>query len=253
MTERTVISSQRKALAGMKSVPATTSDDDSISVTSTQASEPRDEYPVDKILAEYEKEGHMWYLAKWSGYDMDSCTWEPRENFDESTLDLWDEEKEKREQGLSTPFNYRAFDKHIKAVHKATAERKRRRMAKRRRLGIGPPSIIISSDDEGPLDRRSKPKPQESKGNQNTVNFDEANIDLDEDAATDAKRKKIRKEKRPRESHTESLNDDYLLEELTAKGKRKLDKTKGATTPSRGSDNEMIQQSKRAPDEKPAV
>ena len=57
------------------------SDEDSISLTSTILSEPKDEYPVEAILAEEKFKGITKYLVKWEGYPENRCTWETRSNF----------------------------------------------------------------------------------------------------------------------------------------------------------------------------
>lgn len=44
------------------------------------------EYPVEKILEDKIIEGRKHYLIKWEGYDYNSCTWEPIENLNASSL-----------------------------------------------------------------------------------------------------------------------------------------------------------------------
>jgi len=69
------------------------------------------EYEVEAVLAEKidPEDGIRKYLVKWTGYNMDDCTWEPEENFqDEISLQTW------REKKGSTPkaslFDYKAWD-----------------------------------------------------------------------------------------------------------------------------------------------
>ena len=45
-------------------------DSDSVSITSTVASEPQEEYEVETILAEEEGDDEINYLIKWEGYPL---------------------------------------------------------------------------------------------------------------------------------------------------------------------------------------
>jgi Chromo (CHRromatin Organisation MOdifier) domain len=128
-------------------------DSDSISVTSTRASEDGQEksYFVERILAEdMDSDQNMFYLIQWEGYPLAESTWEPEENIEEQkTFDDWNEEKDRIAKGLSRPFDLKVFEAQVAQLVKEKNDRRRRRKAKRRRLGIHvSPS---ESDAEVPL------------------------------------------------------------------------------------------------------
>jgi hypothetical protein len=128
-------------------------DSDSISVTSTRASEDGTEksYFVERILAEdMDGDQNMFYLIQWEGYLLAESTWEPEENIEEQkTFDDWNEEKDRIAKGLSKPFDLKAFEAQVAQLMRDKDDRRRRRRAKRKRLGIHvSPS---ESDAEAPL------------------------------------------------------------------------------------------------------
>jgi Chromo (CHRromatin Organisation MOdifier) domain len=114
-----------------------TSDDDSISTTSTAPSDYNEDYAVEKILAErYSKtlEGEKEYLVKWEGYEEHRNSWEPRENFhDPETLLTWEASKARQEQGLEPYYDIDALEALIERIANEKKDRQQRRRAKRRR------------------------------------------------------------------------------------------------------------------------
>ncbi|KAI9846157.1 MAG: hypothetical protein M1837_004271 [Sclerophora amabilis] len=119
-----------------------TSDEDSISLTSTAASEEREEYPVEEILAEStaNDDEDPLYLVKWLGYPSTRSTWEPVGSFtDESTLREWAEKKKRIECGDEEPFDLDDFETRVEAINQETEDRKARRDAKRERLRYAEP------------------------------------------------------------------------------------------------------------------
>ncbi|KAI9823701.1 MAG: hypothetical protein M1819_001145 [Sarea resinae] len=132
--------------------------DDSISVTSTAASEERDAYPVERILAEIEDEnGDPFYLVKWEGYPNSRSTWEPRSSFadnDDETLPEWEARKQRIEEGLELPFDIDAFAAKVRSIESANANKKARRRAKRIKLGLPVPADddLIQVTDESDHD-----------------------------------------------------------------------------------------------------
>ena len=140
------------------------SDEDSISITSTRSSDPEAEYNVEKILAEQlHDDGVLRYLLEWEGYPLHSATWEPAENIlGAQLLSNWETEKAEHRAGTRSPFDVL---EHEAAQEEHIAEREkrhRRRVAKRRKRGL--PSGSTSdesannvatrdgdSEDEGPL------------------------------------------------------------------------------------------------------
>lgn len=113
-------------------------DDDDISVTSTVASERLSEYEVEAILTEVpQDDGSMGYLVKWANYPIERATMEPADSFDdEQTLLDWEKKKRQIAEGKLTPFDYVSFDSHLVRIDEERDERKRKRAAKRSRLGL---------------------------------------------------------------------------------------------------------------------
>jgi hypothetical protein len=109
------------------------------------SSEPGDDkvYPVEKILDQAtDANGIECYLVKWEGYPLLESTWEPEEVFeDPSTLQEWEEEKSRQRRGLSKPFDIDEFYR--------LYEKKKKRDAKRRELGLEPLASYGSSDAKG--------------------------------------------------------------------------------------------------------
>ena len=119
------------------SIYSESSDEDSISVTSTVSSVKQDVYPLHKILSERVVNGESQYLVKWEGYPIERCTWEAEENFqNDATLPEWKLTKERIKNGLEKPFDLEWFKHVIEDSIEATERRKARREAKRRRVGI---------------------------------------------------------------------------------------------------------------------
>lgn len=126
---------------------ANLTDDDSISITSTAPSEPREEYAVETVLAARETDGATQYLVKWEGYPEERCTWEPATSFQSlDTLSDWDEKKLRIEQGLEVPCDVDDLLKRIDIWIKSSQDRKSRRRAKKIRLGL--PVASDETDDE---------------------------------------------------------------------------------------------------------
>lgn len=114
-------------------------DDDDISLTSTAASEPQDEYEVDTIYAEERRYGIKKYLVKWKGYSDLRCTWEPASSFNGGEpLKNWRKQERAIKQGTEKPFDIEAWAATLEASEDARDDRKRRRREKRIRLGLPP-------------------------------------------------------------------------------------------------------------------
>lgn len=112
--------------------------DDDISLTSTVPSEGASEYEVASILAEREGSGDATeYLVHWDNYGIESSTWEPVDSFNDPDVTLadWEDKKRAIAQGKRQGFDVPAFEKHVRKLEQASADRKRKRAAKRRRLG----------------------------------------------------------------------------------------------------------------------
>lgn len=125
------------------------SDDDSISITSTVASETLEEYVVEGIIAERMHGSEMQYLVKWVGYPDERCTWEPESSFQsEDTLLDWQAQKMRYSRGLETPCNVNALLDKVEEWITSTAERKSRRRAKRLRLGLSVSPLESDVEDE---------------------------------------------------------------------------------------------------------
>jgi len=142
------------------------SDEDSISITSTQESDPEAEYNVEKILAERYEDGVKQYLLKWEGYPLHSATWEPAENLIGALLlTNWEVEKLEVEAGAKSPFDVFEYEEAQEDYLAEKEKRHRRRKEKRRKRGLsvsmsGSASDASANDvvmrdgdssDEGPL------------------------------------------------------------------------------------------------------
>ena len=121
------------------------SDDGSVSLTSTVFSEEKDEpYNLEAVLAEKTNEnGKKRYLVKWEGYDNHRNTWEKKKHFQfEQTLLDWRDQKMQITRGRAKAFDVDAWEREVKLIRKATEKRRARRRAKKVSLGI--------SEDEWP-------------------------------------------------------------------------------------------------------
>lgn len=131
---------------------------DSISVTSTAGSEPRDTYLVERILAEStnEADGSPIYLVKWEGYPVHRSTWEGVESFeDDAILFNWKEQQMKVTRGLTEDFNLEAFFEEQESIEQAKEERRARRRAKRIRLGLQVEPELEENSDKDDLPSKS--------------------------------------------------------------------------------------------------
>ncbi|KAL8834653.1 MAG: hypothetical protein Q9170_003655 [Blastenia crenularia] len=129
------------------------SDDDTISLTSTVASEQQSEYTLEAVLAEIvDVDGITWYLVKWENYPDLRCTWEVEEHFQhEQTLIDWTEQKMQISRGLVEPFDVTDWEKRTDEFKAATIKRKALRRKKKNALSLAAADTETSSnpsDDE---------------------------------------------------------------------------------------------------------
>ncbi|PLN78742.1 hypothetical protein BDW42DRAFT_174275 [Aspergillus taichungensis] len=123
--------------------------DDEISLTSTTPSEQLSEYEVETVLSELEApDGQPKYLVKWRGYPIERCSWEPADSFNTpETLADWARTKRAIEEGKRQPFDLISWENHLLALEEARKERKRKRAAKKQRLGLARhPTEIVSNE-----------------------------------------------------------------------------------------------------------
>lgn len=139
------------------------SDDDSISITSTAASEEREEYPVEAIIAERKIDGSTEYLVRWEGYPDERCTWEPETSFqNEDTLLDWKTQEMRVSRGLATSCDVDALLDRVEDWVQTSERRKSRRRAKRIRLGVSVTPREIDIDEDGQNeDRHSETEPEQ--------------------------------------------------------------------------------------------
>ncbi|KAL8717860.1 MAG: hypothetical protein Q9225_004946 [Loekoesia sp. 1 TL-2023] len=124
------------------------SDDETLSLTSTVASEQKDNYPLEAILAERTIDGITTYLVKWEGYDDLRCTWEEEENFqDEQTLLDWREQQMRIKRGFVKPFDVDVWEQKVDDYLAATERRRALRRKRKIELGIPVADEESSSDD----------------------------------------------------------------------------------------------------------
>ena len=127
------------------------SDDDTVSLTSTAASEQLDVYTLEEVLAEIDFQGESHYLVKWEGYPLVRCTWEKSESFQsEQTLEDWRTRKMRISRGLEEPFDVDTWQRQVDKHLNATARRKQRRREKKIALGL--PVADLPSASESSTD-----------------------------------------------------------------------------------------------------
>ncbi|KAL6720247.1 hypothetical protein ACLMJK_002168 [Lecanora helva] len=117
------------------------SEDDSVSLTSTIESDGEGkEYDVDRILAEWETEGVMWYLTKWEGYPEVQATWQDRQTFNPSeegghdAFKDWQERKMRVTRGYEEPYDISDWERKFEEAKNETNRRRARRRRKKMRL-----------------------------------------------------------------------------------------------------------------------
>ena len=144
------------------------SDDDSVSLTSTVSSMKLDHYPVEEILAEKEEDGEMVYLTKWEGYPESRNTWEPEDNFDQdSSFHYWQERKMRITRGLDRPFDVEAWERRVRKMEVDTRVRRKRRQRKKNRLNQQVDTI--SSEDESDSVPKPAKRPRKSENSPSTT------------------------------------------------------------------------------------
>ncbi|KAL8758979.1 MAG: hypothetical protein Q9184_003759 [Pyrenodesmia sp. 2 TL-2023] len=115
------------------------SDDDTVSLTSTQLSVwPEDHrHTLEGIRFEdVDEEGIPLYLVKWDGYDELRDTWEPARHLEKKTLSEWADQKMRISRGLAKPFDVLAWMERADAQEAATIKRRERRRQKKIDLGL---------------------------------------------------------------------------------------------------------------------
>ncbi|MCJ1462323.1 hypothetical protein MMC07_000923 [Pseudocyphellaria aurata] len=132
-------------------------DEDAISITSTVPSEPKEEYPVEAIIAEREVDGAIEYLVRWDGYPDERCTWEPESSFQsEDTLFEWKTQKMRVSRGAASPCNIEALLDRVEQWITASEKRKSLRRIKRMRLGMSVAPTENDMEDDGRQPRTGK-------------------------------------------------------------------------------------------------
>ncbi|GFF60344.1 hypothetical protein IFM61392_03492 [Aspergillus lentulus] len=162
------------------------SDDDDISITSTAPSEQESEYEVETILAELEFDDGIKYLVKWANYPIERCTWEPAESFcNEQTLIDWNKKKRAIAEGKRPAFDLIRFENHLAALERAKHDRKKRRAAKRRRLGLDGPQQSHPTAESPPSNNVPDPRIPDDIGS-NDIEVDRSKASSGQTPRTDA-------------------------------------------------------------------
>lgn len=207
------------------------SDNDTVSITSTVPSEPREEYPLEGVLAERMNGGIKEFLVKWEGYPDERCTWETESNFqDDDTLHLWQERKMRIAKGLEKAYNVNALEARVEAWITATESRKARRRIKRQQLGLSIASKDTSEEfsdgaEDRPHDSLRRAQSSRQGGSAKTPEYpgiamDDEIEDEDDPQHSDADIRSGRKAKSNKlaaDSSEEALTDDSLMEDLHTK------------------------------------
>ena len=207
------------------------SDNDTVSINSTVPSEPREEYPLEGVLAERMNGGIKEFLVKWEGYPDERCTWETESNFqDDGTLHLWQARKMRIARGLDKPYDVDALEARVEAWIAATESRKARRRKKRRRLGLSTTSKDTSEGSSDEPERAIFDNPRRVQGSRQGGNVripeypdfvvDDESEDYDdpEYSESDIRSRRRSKSNKPADgSSDEALTDDSLMENLHTK------------------------------------
>lgn len=89
----------------------TMSEDDVWEDSVSRQSSEEDLYSVDRILAEKQEDGRMYYLLLWNGYTEEESTWEPLHNIrDTLLLDIWRKRKGQELRGIVPAFDLARFE-----------------------------------------------------------------------------------------------------------------------------------------------
>ena len=143
---------QSKMANTQKTQEAQSSDDDSIGLTSTVASEHSEdhEFDVERILDERVGDEEEEFLVEWVGYPWQRHLWVTKDCLGQcdEILKEWSDRKERISQGIEEPFDTNAWESRTRKLEQETAERKRRRAGKRRRLAQQVYCPYICSDTE---------------------------------------------------------------------------------------------------------
>ncbi|KAI4252653.1 MAG: hypothetical protein L6R42_007882, partial [Xanthoria sp. 1 TBL-2021] len=136
------------------------SDDETVSLTSTIFSEEKDEpYNLEAVLAERTfEDGKKRYLVKWEGYPHYRNSWEKKKHFQfKQTLLDWRDQKMQFTRGRAKPFDVDAWEREVERIREATEKRRARRREKKISMGISvdkreeiepnSPEPLSSSDD----------------------------------------------------------------------------------------------------------
>ena len=128
------------------------SDDDSIGLASTVASEHSEdhEFEVERILDERMGDEEEEYLVEWVGYPWYRHLWVTRGCLGEcdELLKEWSQRKERISRGRDAGFDTYAWEIMLERLEQETTERKRRRARKRRRLAQQVYSLYVGSATE---------------------------------------------------------------------------------------------------------
>ncbi|KAL8651686.1 MAG: hypothetical protein Q9210_003111 [Variospora velana] len=150
------------------SMESDSSDDDTVSLTSTAASEQREIYVLEAIRCEKQVNGVMKYLVKWEGYDELRDTLEPEEHLEKETLLEWADQKMRITRGLAKSFDYALWEQSLEDHSAVTEKRRKRRRQKRIDLGLPVsdqnPSPQDSSSDENSGDQHEGQSSDDQSG-----------------------------------------------------------------------------------------
>ncbi|KAF2092935.1 hypothetical protein NA57DRAFT_81869 [Rhizodiscina lignyota] len=230
-------------------------DEDSISLYSSTWTEEKSnygegkDYIVDKILAQRvtEEDGMLEYLIQWEGYGVERATWEPADGIPEEYVLLWHEKQLRVKQTIDQPFDVEAWLDNVERVKAGKSERKKRRVAKQKRLGMLPSessdALFVThsderadgagkedSDDDIPLSRRKK---QKLDGHPHLGGFVVAESEDEDDVPLATLQRNMSRQSANRPLREEAaLSDDSLMEELrTSSVKDKRRKRNRSNTP----------------------
>ncbi|KAI9735234.1 MAG: hypothetical protein M1834_001824 [Cirrosporium novae-zelandiae] len=144
------------------------SDDDSISLTSTIASEhdDDDEYQVECILGQKGTFKDREYLVRWAGYPDDRCSWEPRSSFLETQpLEDWKEQRKRIRAGKVKAFDVDAWEHRQNQLEERSKLRRMKRKEKKARMALEAAEARHNELKEASIKRNNTRKTDKSSAN----------------------------------------------------------------------------------------
>ncbi|KAF2219358.1 hypothetical protein BDZ85DRAFT_45608 [Elsinoe ampelina] len=141
------------------------SDEDDCASIGSQDTVFEREYEIEDILAARRFGDKVLYLAKWVGYDLDQCTWEPRHSFgDEPVPLLWRERQVKLKKGELKDVDVKDINAQIRRAEQERQNRLDRRERLRQRRERLRQAQARAEEARNARERASPARPKRTRG-----------------------------------------------------------------------------------------